>query len=41
MGPVRLSDVEGAQQEIISIARRLEEEGKITIAGKTVGDELV
>lgn len=32
MGPARLSDVEGAQQEIVNIARRLEAEGKILIA---------
>lgn len=31
MGPVKLSDVETAQQEIVNIARRLEEEGKIVI----------
>jgi flagellar motor switch protein FliG len=28
MGPSRLSDVEGAQQEIVNAARRLEAEGK-------------
>jgi len=32
MGPSRLSDVEGAQQEIVNLARRLEAEGKILIA---------
>lgn len=32
MGPARLSDVEGAQQEIVNVARRLEAEGKILIA---------
>ncbi len=32
MGPSRLSDVEGAQQEIVNVARRLEAEGKILIA---------
>jgi flagellar motor switch protein FliG len=31
LGPLRVSDVEGAQQQIVSIARRLEEEGKIYI----------
>jgi flagellar motor switch protein FliG len=31
MGPVRMSDVEAAQQEIVNIAKRLEEEGKIMI----------
>ncbi len=33
MGPVRVSDVEAAQQNIVKIARRLEEEGKIIITG--------
>ncbi len=34
MGPVRVSDVETAQQNIVKTARKLEEEGKIIIAGK-------
>ncbi len=41
MGPVRLSEVEAAQQKIIQIARRLEKEGKIVIAGKGGEDVLV
>lgn len=41
MGPVKLHDVERAQQEIVKIARRLEEEGKIVLAGKGGGDVLV
>lgn len=41
MGPVKLSDVEDAQNEIVKIARRLEEEGKIVLAGKGGGDQLV
>jgi len=32
LGPVRLRDVEEAQQEIINVVRRLEEEGEIIIA---------
>lgn len=32
MGPVRLSDVESAQMEIVNIARKLEGEGKLIIA---------
>lgn len=32
LGPVKVSDVDGAQLEIINIARRLESEGKIAIA---------
>ncbi len=41
MGPSRLSDVEGAQQEIVNIARRLETEGKIMIARGGSDDALV
>lgn len=41
MGPVKLSDVEKAQQEIINVAKRLESEGKIMIARGGEGDALV
>ncbi|WP_028574042.1 flagellar motor switch protein FliG [Desulfonatronovibrio hydrogenovorans] len=41
MGPVRLSDVEGAQQNVVKIIRRLEAEGRIIITGKGGGDVLV
>lgn len=41
MGPARLSDVEGAQQEIVNVARRLESEGKILIARGGSEDALV
>jgi flagellar motor switch protein FliG len=41
MGPVRLSDVEKAQTEIVKIAGKLEEEGKIVIAGRGGDDVLV
>jgi flagellar motor switch protein FliG len=34
MGPVRLSDVEAAQQRIVDIVRRLEDAGEIVIAGR-------
>ena len=34
MGPVRLKDVEVAQQSIIKIAKKLEAEGKLVLAGK-------
>ena len=34
MGPVRVSDVEQAQKNIVEVARRLEGEGKIILAGK-------
>ena len=33
LGPVKVSDVEGAQQKIIKVVKKLEEEGKIVIAG--------
>ena len=39
--PAKLSDVEGAQQEIVNAARRLESEGKIMIARGGEGDALV
>ncbi|CAB4906643.1 unannotated protein [freshwater metagenome] len=41
MGPSRLSDVEGAQVEIVNVARRLESEGKILIARGGSEDALV
>lgn len=41
MGPVKLSDVEKAQQEIVNAAKRLESEGKIMIARGGDGDQLV
>jgi len=34
MGPARLSDVESAQQQIVSVALQLQSEGRITIAGQ-------
>ena len=34
MGPVRVSDVESAQQRIVDIVRRLEDAGEIIIAGR-------
>jgi len=39
MGPVRLRDVEAAQQRIVRVAKKLEEEGKLVITGKG-GDEI-
>lgn len=41
MGPVRLSDVEGAQQRIVDVVRRLEESGEIVIAGRGGEKDLV
>ncbi len=41
MGPVRLSDVENAQRNIVKIVRQLEAEGRIVIAGKGGEDVLL
>ena len=41
MGPVRLSDVEAAQQKIVDIVRRLEDAGEIIISGRGGDSELV
>ncbi len=41
MGPVKLSDVEAAQQNIVRTARKLEAAGKIVIGGKGGEDVLV
>src|SRR5579862_1214466 len=38
-GPARLSEVEAAQKEIIGIARRMAEEGRLSIGGKGGGGE--
>jgi len=34
MGPVRVSDVESAQQRVVDIVRRLEDSGDIIISGR-------
>lgn len=41
MGPVRLSDVEAAQQRIVDVVRRLEEAGEIIIAGRGGEKDLI
>jgi flagellar motor switch protein FliG len=41
MGPVRLRDVEQAQMEILSAAKRLEAEGRVIFPGKGKEDVLV
>ena len=41
MGPVRLSDVEAAQQRFVDIVRRLEEAGEIIISGRGDKDIIV
>jgi len=34
MGPVRVSDVEQAQQKIVDVVRRLEDSGELIISGR-------
>ncbi len=41
MGPVRVSDVEAAQQKIVDIVRRLEDAGEIIISGRGGEKEMV
>ncbi|GMV24959.1 MAG: flagellar motor switch protein FliG [Phycisphaerae bacterium] len=41
MGPVRVSDVEGAQQRIVDIVRRLEESGDVIIQGRGGESDLI
>ena len=41
MGPVRLTDVEKSQQSIVRIAKKLEDEGKIIVAGRGGGGEVL
>ncbi|MCX6833136.1 MAG: flagellar motor switch protein FliG, partial [candidate division Zixibacteria bacterium] len=41
MGPMRLSDVEAAQQRIVETIRRLEEEGQIVVSGRGGKEDVV
>jgi flagellar motor switch protein FliG len=41
MGPVRVSDVEAAQQKIVDIVRRLEDAGEVVILGKGTGNDMI
>ncbi len=41
MGPMRLSDVESAQQRIVETIRRLEEEGQVVISGRGGKEDIV
>lgn len=41
MGPVRVSDVESAQQRIVDIVRRLEESGDLMIEGRGGDSEMI
>jgi flagellar motor switch protein FliG len=40
MGPVRLKDVEEAQQKIVNVIRKLEDAGEIVIS-RGGGDEII
>ncbi len=41
MGPVRVADVEAAQQRIVDVVRRLEDAGEIIISGRGGGGDVV
>ena len=41
MGPVRVSDVESAQQRIVDTVRRLEDAGELIISGRGGEKELI
>ncbi len=41
MGPVRVSDVEAAQQRIVDIVRRLEDAGEVVVAGRGGGGDVI
>ncbi len=41
LGPVRVSEVESVQQQIVDVVRRLEDAGEITIGGESGEDEFV
>jgi flagellar motor switch protein FliG len=41
MGPVRVSDVEAAQQKIVDVVRRLEDAGEIIIQGRGGEEDIV
>jgi flagellar motor switch protein FliG len=41
MGPMRLSDVEAAQQAIVESVRRLEEEGQIVVSGRGGKEDVI
>jgi flagellar motor switch protein FliG len=40
LGPIKIKDVEAAQQQIIAIVRQLESEGVLSLKG-TVGEQYV
>jgi flagellar motor switch protein FliG len=40
LGPVRLTEVQEAQKQIIAVARKMSDDGTIVLAGRG-GDEMV
>jgi flagellar motor switch protein FliG len=41
MGPMRLSDVEAAQQRIVEAVRKLEEDGQVIISGRGGKEDII
>jgi flagellar motor switch protein FliG len=41
MGPVRLADVEAAQQAVVDVVRKLEEQGELIVEGRGGAEEIV
>ena len=41
LGPVKLSDVEAMQQQIVDTVRRLEDSGEITVASGNEAEQLI
>lgn len=41
MGPIKLSDVEAAQQKIVDVVRKLEEQGVVIVQGRGGAEEIV
>ncbi|HXV30738.1 MAG TPA: FliG C-terminal domain-containing protein, partial [Sinorhizobium sp.] len=41
LGPVKIREVEGAQQQIIDLARNLEKEGALSLSGSETEDYVV
>ena len=41
MGPVRVSDVDAAQQKIVDVVRRLEDAGELIISGRGGEKEMI
>ncbi len=41
MGPVKVSDIEQAQQAIVEVVRKLEEEGQLLIEGRAGAEEII